>query len=738
MLLLAGFGMQIDPAIPTAAAAYTGLAQIEGPVQLDIAISPPVGAPRDTMQVQLQIRNRTPETAVPTILLSFPQNLQPDVKQLPRGVTVNLQANTIQWLPVLESGQGLELSLPLRVESVDLTSPEQEVTAVLHHNGQEKSTQVTLWTGVPPQIESVLSQSHVAVGQSYQLKAEISGPGPFTQEWDLGDGRRVAVNDPLVVYPTAGIYTVSLVAKNPLGEAASSAQITVVPHVAAQFGIDDDTPGVGQSIAFHNDSGGQGPLQYTWQFGDGTTSQEAAPQHEYQQPGIYEVSLVVENSLGLAQAFGQVTVGLPPAADMFVVDSAPAGEPLFGQAISDETTAVAWEMGDGRIYQGAEINHAYNRSGDYYVTMIAENEFGTTRLGKWIHVGAGILKSFLPLITKPGDLNPGSSGDAVTDPLGLDLEAVDLEEAFVLESLDLPANSTPAEQLFIYVNAARAKFDLPPLESVAALNSAAAAHAADMAAFQHTNHSGSDGSHPSERLIYHGYERGYAGEATAWGFADPRYAVEFWVNSDSHRPIILNQYATDLGVAFVEDYSAPSVWYWTAEFGNKFSSAWQPTLRLHNPQTDLSILNTEMVSFNWNWPKPLAAGEQFVLVMHGNSGSVSVGTINRPLWGTRYGFILNPLDFPELIGNFDWSIRLENGGVLMTATDLRTITIEPDPTLPTATPIPTLVPTVAITPDVTTTVMPTPSAAAPSPTPRATQEPPPVLITATPLPTPEN
>ena len=70
-----------------------------------------------------------------------------------------------------------------------------------------------------------------------------------------------------------------------------------------------------------------------------------------------------------------------------------------------------------------------------------------------------------------------------------------------------------------------------------------------------------------DRLLRVGYGGGYAGEATAWGYSEPIPVVEFWVNSPGHRDFILNPEATEVGLGFAVNYNAPSVWYWTVEFG---------------------------------------------------------------------------------------------------------------------------------------------------------------------------
>jgi PKD repeat protein len=68
------------------------------------------------------------------------------------------------------------------------------------------------------------------------------------------------------------------------------------------------TPAVNaNAVQFTSNSTG-GNLTYIWNFGDGNTSSAANPQHIYQSPGVYNVSLTVSNSCGSHDITQQVNV----------------------------------------------------------------------------------------------------------------------------------------------------------------------------------------------------------------------------------------------------------------------------------------------------------------------------------------------------------------------------------------------------------------------------------------------
>ena len=708
---------------------FSGRAQLDGPLTLTLTVSPPVSAPGDVVLLTVQLQNQMKVSAAPDVILRLPPGLGPDTGQMPAGVTINLQTRTLNWLPILPANGGQQqIEVALRVETADIAQPAQAVTAVLRYEASEQAVSAPIWIGTPPHIDRILPLPPVAVGQPVQLLAELSGSGPVAQAWDLGDGRRVDVNDPVVAYAAAGAYTVTLDAANPLAAVTQTATITVLPQPAAQFTLDDFTPGAGQAIHFRNESGGQHPLAHRWDFGDGTTTTEASPTHQYDLPGIYDVHLIVENEYGQSEAFWQVLVGAPPIADMEIDASAPAGQPLTGQAYGDDTVTVfRWNMGDGHEYEGAFVSHAYRRTGDFYVSMTAENEFGGTEIGRWVHVDPGQLNLYLPLVLRL----EGPAGDLSGDPYELILDPVELAEPFALEPMTLPQGVTPAEQLFLYINEARRQFDLPPLNFVPELSQAAQQHVDDMIVHRYSGHIGFDGSVPAERLLWQGYQAGYAGEATAWGFEHPYQAVEFWINSPSHRRIILNQYATDVGAGFRVDFNAPNVWYWTAEFGNAFAAVTQPFVRLGQPTPTSTWLNSDTVVFSWNWPLPLSPKQQFTVYRWQDDTAVPVGVVIEPQLDTLYSFTWAIGGDWDLVGEAEWQVVLEGGaGASLQASERRPIIFAPDPDLPTPTPV--LTPTVTPTPT-PPPVDPTPTPLLPVNTPQPTL-PPPIVITATPGP----
>lgn len=104
-------------------------------------------------------------------------------------------------------------------------------------------------------------------------------------QWDFGDGNFGNTQNPSHVYTAAGNYNVSLAVTNSHG---CFRNLTNVQYIQIANGTTADftnnipnscTPPV--NINFQNLSTGTGTLTYAWNFGDGGTSTQFNPSHNY-------------------------------------------------------------------------------------------------------------------------------------------------------------------------------------------------------------------------------------------------------------------------------------------------------------------------------------------------------------------------------------------------------------------------------------------------------------------------
>ncbi|WP_306641367.1 PKD domain-containing protein [Sanyastnella coralliicola] len=128
------------------------------------------------------------------------------------------------------------------------------------------------------------------------------------------------------------------------------------------------------TIEFNNYSVGN---IYTWDFGDGSPlNNEFEPEHTYTEPGVYEVSLISLDSLScnLADtAYLEISISEPTdflAAFEVQLDCEDLG------IVTDNQTGIEWleyqwDMGDGTILEGFNVEHFYVEEGDYTITLNA-------------------------------------------------------------------------------------------------------------------------------------------------------------------------------------------------------------------------------------------------------------------------------------------------------------------------------------------------------------------------------
>ena len=223
----------------------------------------------------------------------------------------------------------------------------------------------------------------------------VSGTAPLTvtftnqsqhatgYDWAFGDGETSAETDPVHVYGTAGVYTVTLTATGPGGSDVRADVITVhevVEPPVADFTAQPVSGTAPLTVTFTNLS--QHASSYDWAFGDGGTSAETNPVHVYGTAGVYTVTLTATGPGGSDVRADVITVHEavePPVADF---DAAPRyGEaPLqvvFTNTTQGNATHYRWDFGDGGISLETHPIHAYVTGGTYTVTLVVAGQGGT-------------------------------------------------------------------------------------------------------------------------------------------------------------------------------------------------------------------------------------------------------------------------------------------------------------------------------------------------------------------------
>ena len=207
--------------------------------------------------------------------------------------------------------------------------------------------------------------------------------GDFTsQSWTFGDGASSELFNPVHEYVTSGTYTVSLSVDGPGGpdQETKTNYITVYDPVIADFSA-TPTTGIGPlEVAFTNLSTGSYD-GFTWDFGDGNTSNEANPVHIFANKGVYTVVLTATGPGGIDQEIRSDYITVYQAVTAaFITEDISGVAPHTAQFTNLSTgdyDTLAWDFGDGGISAETNPSHVYTVAGTYTVSLTASGDGGT-------------------------------------------------------------------------------------------------------------------------------------------------------------------------------------------------------------------------------------------------------------------------------------------------------------------------------------------------------------------------
>ena len=157
--------------------------------------------------------------------------------------------------------------------------------------------------------------------------------------------------------------------------------ITLPPPVA-DFSADPTLGTVPLTVQF-TDLSTNNPYVWVWNYGDGSTSVgtgQQNPVHTYNAPGIYNVTLLVQNSGGEDQVTktGYINVVTTPIAS-FTADPTEGTAPLlvqFTDTSDGKPNKWIWQFGDGSYSFDQNPYHLYRNAGIYTVKLTVTNSAG--------------------------------------------------------------------------------------------------------------------------------------------------------------------------------------------------------------------------------------------------------------------------------------------------------------------------------------------------------------------------
>ena len=175
---------------------------------------------------------------------------------------------------------------------------------------------------------------------------------------------------------------------NPMTEFFKSTTPPVL--LSTSFTYSPTSPQTSQQVSFTaSASGGTGPYNFTWTFGDGATGTGSTVYHTYSTAGSYNVLLTTKDSSPSQQtATSQQTITVtsppPPPPSLTASFTASLSSPVVGQTVSFTGSAsggttpysYAWNFGDSSAGSGSSVSHAYQTAGVYTVVLTVTDAAG--------------------------------------------------------------------------------------------------------------------------------------------------------------------------------------------------------------------------------------------------------------------------------------------------------------------------------------------------------------------------
>ncbi|PKP02023.1 MAG: hypothetical protein CVU11_13400 [Bacteroidetes bacterium HGW-Bacteroidetes-6] len=242
-----------------------------------------------------------------------------------------------------------------------------------------------------------------------------TGASGASYHWDFGDGNTSTLENPSNNYGATGSYDVTLVVTNSSGCIDSTTQ-TIVINNAPSADFSANTACLGASTLFTDNSGtAVGTITgWDWNFGDGAgVSSSENPSYVYGDTGVYNVTLIVESSIGLFDTTTvPVYVSTRPLAGFsyvagFVGNATTVND--MSQSFMLPLTSWNWTFGDGNSSVQQNTFNVYNTPGLFTITLIVANTCGLDTATQQVNiVTTGLIEYDRQPVLYP---NPASGSD---------------------------------------------------------------------------------------------------------------------------------------------------------------------------------------------------------------------------------------------------------------------------------------------------------------------------------------
>jgi len=297
---------------------------------------------------------------------------------------------------VTELGQGVDYVLLETSGEYDNSTGVDENDAILwfsiSDNYDPPVARVTIGSDQPIYTgDTVIFDGSLSTASNGSFIGEYGVPRDLRFEWDFASEGFVEAKGEKTsfTYTKNGNYTATLKVTDCLGETSTDTCTIEVLNClpTPSFTYTPSAPTIQNETRFYDASEDKdGTISsWFWDFGDGATSTEKDPTHQYSDKGKYNVQLkVADDDGGSNTVTMSVTIyNIAPSSDFTFSPNTPetGGNVKFTDASSDPESKLSswsWSFGDGNSSTERNPTHTYQKDGTYTVTLTAQDDEGVT------------------------------------------------------------------------------------------------------------------------------------------------------------------------------------------------------------------------------------------------------------------------------------------------------------------------------------------------------------------------
>ncbi|MEL7426198.1 MAG: PKD domain-containing protein, partial [Bacteroidota bacterium] len=254
-----------------------------------------------------------------------------------------------------------------------------------------------------------------------------SSSNATSYEWHFSNGMTSTLSEPTVNFVGTGSYTAELIARNTFGcEDRDNTSFIIAPQPMADFAPITNDGCVPEMVIFDNAS--VNVTKYSWDFGNGETTEEEQPTTIYRNPGSYDVKLVVSyedlcfDSLNLQ---GSINLLQKPTAAFsyeYPTDTYRGIVQFINESVDADT--YRWDFSDGNTSSDVHPLHDIGRNGNWQTELVAIANNGCTDTAMVAFEPEVMYELFFPNALSP---ESGIGDVRVFKPAGIGLEDWTLE-----------------------------------------------------------------------------------------------------------------------------------------------------------------------------------------------------------------------------------------------------------------------------------------------------------------------